>query len=78
MKEDSSKKPQFSEAQIRQVLGSPEGKQVIAVLSRSPGNELQEAAQEFRKGNVARAQQILAPLAGTPEAVELLNKINRK
>ena len=47
MKQDSQKIPQFSAEQIRQVLTSPEGKQLIALLNRDGGKGLQQAAAEF-------------------------------
>ncbi len=78
MTEDSGKNTGFNEAQIRQVLGSPEGRQLLALLSRGGGKELRMAAEEFKKGNVDGAKELLSPLVQTPEAAELLNKINRK
>lgn len=71
--------PKMSPAELekaRQVLGSAEGKRLIALLSRSDG--LQQAAAEFKKGNTAGAQALLRPLVSTPEAAELLEKIGRK
>lgn len=78
MKKEPTKNPQFSEAQIRQVLGSPEGRQLLALLSRGGGQELRQAANAFKNGDVNTAQELLRPLVQTPEAAELMDKINRK
>ena len=78
MKKDSSKKPQFSLEQFRQVLSSPEGKRLMELLNRDGGQRLQQAAAEFKKGNTAGAKELLKPVVENPETEELLEKINRK
>ncbi len=72
------KNPQISPEQVKQLLSSPEAKQLIALLSRDGGQSLQKAAAEYRKGNAQGAQEVLKPLVDNPEAEELLNKLNRK
>ncbi len=76
MKQDSQKIPQFSAEQVKRVLGSPEGKQLIALLSRDGGKGMQQAAEEYRKGNLEGAQEALKPLMQTAEAEALLKKLN--
>lgn len=66
----------FSPEQIKQVLGSEEGKKLIAMLSKS-GN-LQAAADAFKQGNMEAAQEALRPTLQTQEAEQLLQKINKK
>ena len=66
----------FSPEQIKQVLGSEEGKKLIAMLSKS-GN-LQAAANAFKHGDMTAAQEALKPALQTQEAAELLQKINGK
>ena len=66
----------FSPEQIKQVLGSEEGKKLIAMLSKS-GN-LQAAANAFKHGDMTAAQEALKPALQTQEAEELLQKINGK
>ena len=61
--------------QARQLLASEEGKRLMQLLSQGGGKELRRAAEEFQKGNVSDA---LRPVLSTPEAAELLEKINRK
>lgn len=78
MNNDSPKNITFSESQIKQVLGSPEGRQLLALLSKGGGKELRMAAEEFKKGNFDAAQKILQPIVETPEASSLMEKINGK
>ena len=78
MKQDSQKLPQFSAEQVRQILSSPEGRQLIALLNRDGGKGMQQAAAEYRKGNLAGAQEALKPLVQTAEAEALLKKLNGK
>ncbi len=78
MKQDSQKIPQFSAEQVKQILNSPEGKQLISLLSRDGGKGMQQAAAEYRKGNLTGAQEALKPLVQTAEAEALLKKLNGK
>lgn len=78
MKQDSQKIPQFSAEQVKQILNSPEGKQLISLLSRDGGKGMQQAAAEYRKGNLTGAQEVLKPLVQTAEAEALLKKLNGK
>ena len=78
MKQDSQKNPQFSAEQVRQILSSPEGRQLIALVNRDGGKGMQQAAAEYRKGNLAGAQEALKPLVQTAEAEALLKKLNGK
>lgn len=78
MNKDPAKNPQFSAEQVRQLLASPEGKQLLAMLNRDGGKGLRQAAEEYRKGNLAGAQEVLRPIVDTPEASKLLEKISRK
>lgn len=78
MKQETPKNPQAPAEALRRLLGSPEGKQLIALLNRDGGKSLQQAANEYRKGNAAGAQEVLKPLVETPEAAELLQKLSQR
>ena len=65
----------FQEQDIRRVLGSPEGQQL---LNRDGGQALRKAASALRSGNPEEAMQALAPVMNTKEASDLVDKINRK
>lgn len=67
----------FSEKDIRRVLGSPAGQQLLNLLTRSSGNELQRAAEAFKQGDMEAAKAILSPLMNSPEAASLVDEINR-
>ena len=78
MKQDSSNSPQFSAEQAKKILGSAEGKQLIALLNRDGGQQLRQAAEAFRRGDMAQVQALMQPLTEDREAAELLKKINGK
>lgn len=77
MMKDSSNHPPFSAELLKQMLNSAEGKQLIALLNRDGGKGMQQAAAEYRKGDVAAAQEALKPLVDTPEAKKLLQKLQK-
>ncbi|MBQ3216305.1 MAG: hypothetical protein IJB35_00610 [Oscillospiraceae bacterium] len=77
-RKDSSKIPPFSPEQVKQLLSTPEAQQLIALLNRDGGKGLQQAAEEFRKGNVTEAQEVLKPLVQNQEADALLKKFGGK
>ncbi len=66
----------FSPEQVKQVLGSAEGKRLIAMLSQNGG--LQAAAKAFKQGDMNAVQEALKPTLETQEAGDLLKKINGK
>lgn len=66
----------FSEKDIRRVLGSAAGQQLLQLLSQSGGNELQRAAAELKKGNIDAAKEILSPVMNSPKASTLVDQIN--
>ena len=76
MKQDSSKKPQFSAEEVRRVLQSEEGKRLIALLSQNGG--LQSAVKAYQKGDMDGVQSALKPALSGKEANELLHKLNGK
>lgn len=74
-KSDSNALP-FSEKDIRRVLGSSAGQQLLQLLSQSGGNELKRAAEALKKGNIDAAKEILAPVMNSPKASTLVDQIN--
>ncbi len=65
----------FSPEQAKQLLSSPEGKRLIAMLTKNGG--LQAAAEAFKTGGVAAAQEVLKPTLQTQEADALLKKLQK-
>lgn len=66
----------FSEKDIRRVLGSSAGQQLLQILTQSGGNELQWAAEELKRGNIDAAKEILSPVMNSPQASTLVDEIN--
>ena len=56
----------FSPEQLRRVLGSAEGRQLLALLASGGGE----------RGDHARAMELLRPVLNTEQAQALLRKLN--
>lgn len=74
MKEETAKKGK--EAQLRQILGSPEARRLMQLLSRGGESTLRQAAEAAGQGDTATAQAMLKPLLENPEAAALLKKLS--
>ena len=66
----------FSADQLRRVLDSAEGKQLLALLAADGGGRLRQAAEAVKTGDHARAQAILQPVLQTEQAQALLQKLD--
>lgn len=66
----------FSAEQLRRVLGSSEGRQLLALLSSGCGERLRQAADAAKQGDHARAMELLQPVLNTEQAQALLRKLN--
>ena len=66
----------FSPEQLRRVLGSSEGRQLLALLSSGCGERLRHAADAAKQGDHARAMELLQPVLNTEQAQALLRKLN--
>lgn len=66
----------FSADQLRCVLGSAEGKQLLALLAADGGGRLRQAAEAVKAGDHTRAQAILQPVLQTKQAQALLQKLD--
>ena len=66
----------FSPEQLRRVLGSSEGRQLLALLSSGCGECLRQAADAAKQGDHARAMELLQPVLNTEQAQALLRKLN--
>ena len=66
----------FSPEQLRLVLGSSEGRQLLALLSSGCGERLRQAADAAKQGDHARAMELLQPVLNTEQAQALLRKLN--
>lgn len=67
----------FSAEQLRRVLGSAEGRQLLALLTADDGGErLRQAADAVRRGDQAQAQALLQPVLSSAQAQALLRKLH--
>ncbi len=74
MNQEKDKNPQFSPRDMQRVIGSPEGKELLAILAGSGG--LQKAMEAFRKGDMDGVRSALEPAMTSEKAEVLLKKLN--
>lgn len=67
----------FSEDEVRKVMHSREGKQLIRLLQQDGGIRLRQAAGALEKGDAEQLPQILGPILQTEEIQTLLKKLDR-
>lgn len=67
-----------SPEQAKKIMASPEFQQLVAQLQQAGGNTLQRAAVAAKAGDMAQAQQILAPALSNEKTAQLLNQLNRR
>lgn len=67
----------FTPQDIARVLGSPEGRQLLQLLQQDGGERLRAAIAAATAGKTEEAKSIIAPLMETPEAQELVRRINK-
>lgn len=70
--------PSFSEADVKRVLGTPEGQALLRLLNKDGGNALRQAAQAVKKGDMKAAQDWVRPIMESQDAAKLIEKINKK
>ena len=67
----------FTDADVKKILQTKEGLQLLQLLSKDGGARLKEAAAALKKGDTAKFQSILNPVIQTREAQTLLEKLDR-
>lgn len=65
----------FSMQEALRLVESPAGQQLLALLQRSDGAQLQKAADQAAAGNYDSARQALAPLLDSPQVQALLKQL---
>lgn len=65
----------FSTESIMALARSPAGRQLLALLQQSGGNELQQAAAMAGSGDMDGAKQLLTPLLADPQIRALLAQL---
>ena len=66
----------FSQDQIRRVLETNEGRQLLAYLMRDGGNALRDAAAAMKRGDEAAAQAAIRPMLQSQTVQDLLRQIS--
>lgn len=68
----------FSEQQLREILLSNEGQQLLKFLNQDGGATLNQAANAAKKGDFAKALDILKPMTSSSEASRLVTALEKK
>ena len=76
--DDHNGLPSISKADIQKVFGSQEGQALIRLLSRDGGTKLKRAADALRQGKPEIAQELMRSEMESPDAAELIKKIQQK
>ena len=66
----------FRSQDLARILGSAEGRRLMALLQRDGGERLRAAVQAASAGRSEEAKALLAPLLEDPEAQALLKKLS--
>lgn len=69
---------QISAQQLKDLVSSPEGKRLIALLRRDGEENARRAAEEYQKGNAAAAQALLQSVMQSQEAADLRRKFGER
>ena len=68
----------FTKQQLAAVLSTPEGRQLLTLLSRDGAGALSQAAQALKNGDAELAKSLVNPLLQNDEAQALIAKINEQ
>lgn len=76
---DANRQPsQFSQSDVRRVLESKEGQQLLRQMYAEGGTALDQAAEAAKAGNYAKALSLLQPVIGTSGSAQLLKELQKK
>lgn len=63
---------------VKKLMQSPAGKQLISLLQNADNSQLQNAAQKASDGNMEEAKKALAPLLASPQIQALLKQLGEQ
>ena len=69
--------PVFDAQKLQRVLGTAEGRQLLALLQQKYPGLLQRSAAMLQGGDAAGVQRLLSPVMETEEVRALLARLNR-
>ena len=62
---------------LRQVLASPEVRQLAAVLNTQSGGQLRHAARSAQSGDTAQLEQMMRALGASQEGAKLMEQLQK-
>ena len=62
---------------LRQVLASPEVRQLAAVLNAQSGGQLRHGAHSAQSGDTAQLEQMMRALGASPEGAKLMEQLQK-
>lgn len=62
---------------LLQIMNTPAGQQLIAMLQKNGGKQLESALKNTEHGNYLDAQNVINSLLANPEAKKLLEQLGR-
>lgn len=65
----------FSMQDAMRLASTPAGQQLIALLQQSKQADLNQAMEQAKKGDYARAKEVLTPLLASEEVQKLLRQL---
>lgn len=66
---------QYDMSEIMRLAQSPAGQQLMALLQRSGGKEMEEAVSKASAGDLESAKKTISSLLSSPEAQKLLKQL---
>ena len=63
--------------QAKQIAATPAGQELIRLLQKSGGTDLQQAMEKAAAGDISQAKATLSALLQNPEAQKLLKQLGR-
>lgn len=74
--QEQIKKIQQNKALVQQLMTSPDGQRLLAMLTKDGGGQLNQAAAAAAKGNTSDIVHMLAKVMQSEEGAKLVHKIN--
>lgn len=74
---DPNKKSGFTEAEVKAVLQSKAGQQLLQLLKKDGGNALSRAVAAIQSGDYVKAFELMQPIMTSEDAAKLVKEINR-
>lgn len=62
---------------FQKIISSPEGQQLIKMLSADGGAAMRDAGAALKNGDQAKAQETIAPLLKSPQAQQLMKALEK-